>query len=568
MLDMVVLFKDEMKKYNTSIYQNFNTLENETKKNEDDLFWDYTVDQKQIIPKGGKFKYLSVDETEEGFVKNYGNPFASPQLVKRTLVVEENESKIALKLYTYVSTREVNKKYFKVRRTIDYLTFNFKRKLFYSGFLSLKKKRKIGSRMAINKTDISTMDIIRKITYFTEENEIGQTKYIKKPINTFLDRIVERLQITKDIESNDLRRKFYHVFLEISGIKYPNAFEKFVSYYTPKKEIQKFGNNLVTWFMKKHELKGTKIRNLLSMYENVDIDPLIFSYRFFGVDLFNKINDKSFLTESKENIYIHNHFYDNIHPSNLSKKEIDNLISIINTTTVGEVLNSLFDHIKFKNQLKKYGEEVKIKAANYDDYVTEHSEWSALVQSYKTGDVKRNYGEDAYLIQKEIYSEDATYYPVLLTNTGEYEMESAHQHNCVRTYSEKAHSLIISLRKDSTNGSERATIEFQFRRNQLVIVQKLGKYNKGLTNEWITPINELNDFANYLYSKGMIKLPKMVKKYRNGKTISTFAYFKDEDEKTFNLVPIWDVETDNNPLQYYMPDYNIFEDNYLIDELP
>jgi hypothetical protein len=147
-------------------------------------------------------------------------------------------------------------------------------------------------------------------------------------------------------------------------------------------------------------------------------------------------------------------------------------------------------------------------------------------------------------------------------------MESSHQHNCVRTYSEKAQSLIISLRKDSVNGNERSTVEFQFRRNQLVIVQKLGKFNKGLTNEWITPINELNEFANYLYSKEIIKLPTMVKKYRNGKTVSSTAHFDDKNEKTFNLVPTWDVETNDNHLQYYMDDYNLFEDLNFIDELP
>ena len=566
MSDMTVLFKDEIKKYDTDIHQDFNEWI-VTKKDyeDDDLFGFPTTEH---IPKQGKFKFLKKEEGEESFVKNYGNPLASTFMVKRTLVIEENESKIALKVYTYVSSRDVGKKFFKVRRVIDYLTFNFKRKLFYSGTLNLKKKRKIGGVMSINKTDINSIEVIRKIENF-EKNEnqneypiVSEKKLTKKCLNIFLDRIIEKLKLNIDSDSDNIRKKYYQLFLEISGVKYPNAFEKFAAYYTPKKEIKNFGNNIVTWFMKKHELKGTKIRNLLNKYENIEIDSIIQCYKVFGIDLFNKINDNSLITDKKQSIYV-NGYYDNYSGifTDLSRKEKENFISIINTSTVYEFLNSFGDHIMFKEQLKKYGEYVKVTATTYDEYVTEHSEWSSLLQSYKTGDVTRNYGEDSYLIEKPIHYDGNTYYPVVLTKTGEYEMESSHQSNCVRTYSEKAHSFIVSLRKDNINGNERATIEFQFRRNQLVIVQKLGRFNKSLSPEWLTPINELNEFANYLYSKEMIKLPTMVKKYRNGKVVSSFAKFDDED-KILHLVPVWNDEQSKNYLLDHIADYDLF------DELP
>lgn len=565
MSDMTVLFKDEIKKYDTDIHQDFNEWIVTKKDYEDDDLFGFT--KIEHIPKQGKFKFLKKEEGEESFVKNYGNPLASTFMVKRTLVIEENESKIALKIYTYVSSRDAGKRFFKVRRVIDYLTFNFKRKLFYSGTLNLKKKRKIGGVMSINKTDINSIEVIRKIENF-EENEnqneypvVSEKKLTKKCLNIFLDRIIERLNLNIKSDSNNIRKKYYQVFLEISGVKYPNAFEKFASYYTPKKEIKNFGNNIVTWFMKKHELKGTKIRNLFNKYENIEIDSILQCYKVFGIDLFNKINDKSLLTETKKSIYVSGHYLNDGIVENLTRKEKENFISIINTSTVYEFLNSFGDHIMFKEQLKKYGEYVKVTATTYDEYVIEHSEWSSLLQSYKTGDVTRNYGEDSYLIEKPIDYDGNTYYPVVLTKTGEYEMESSHQSNCVRTYSEKAHSFIVSLRKDNKNGNERATIEFQFRRNQLVIVQKLGRFNKSLSPEWLTPINELNEFANYLYSKEMIKLPTMVKRYRNGKVISSFAKFIDED-RIFNLVPVWDNEQTNNYLLDFIEDYN------LIDELP
>jgi len=557
MSDMTVLFKEEFKRYETSIYHNFNSIENKKEVDDDDLFLTKT----EFVPKQGVFKYSHTEIGEESFVKNYGNPFATPIMCKKTLVIEENESKIALKLYTYRSSRDQGKKYYKVRRVIDYLTFNFKRKLFYSGFLNLKKKRKVGSRMSINKTDITSIDIIRKISFFDENNDYNKDKRLTNCLNIFLNRIIDRLNLNINTE-NSIKKNYYEIILKIAGVKYPNAFEKFASYYTPKKEIKKFDNNLVTWFMKKHNLKGSKIRNLLNMYENIDIDIILNLYNIFGIDLFNKIENKSLLTRTNQSIYVNGWWGNDTSYNKLSKSEKENIIKIINTTSADEVLNSLNDHVSFKEQLKKYGEYVKINAKTYDEYVTEHSDWSSLLQSYKTGDVTRNYGEDANLIEKPIHYDGNTYYPVLLTKTGEYEMESSHQSNCVRTYSEKPHCFIVSLRKENKNGSERATIEFQFRRNQLVIVQKLGRFNKSLSPEWTSPINELNEFANYLYSKGMIKLPTMNKTYRNGKTKFSVAKF-DDDDKILHLVPVWDNEEQtNNYLLDHIADYDLF------DELP
>lgn len=557
MSDMTVLFKEEYKRYETSIYHNFNSIENKKEVDNDDLF----LTKVEFVPKEGVFKYSHTEIGEESFVKNYGNPFATPIMCKKTLVIEENESKIALKLYTYRSSRDQGKKYYKVRRVIDYLTFNFKRKLFYSGFLNLKKKRKVGSRMSINKTDITSIDLIRKISFFDENNDYNKDKRLTNCLNIFLNRIIDRLNLNINTE-NSIKKNYYEIILKIAGVKYPNAFEKFASYYTPKKEIQKFDNNLVTWFMKKHNLKGSKIRNLLNMYENIDIDIILNLYNIFGIDLFNKIENKSLLTRTNQSIYVNGWWGNDTSYNKLSKSEKENIIKIINTTSADEVLNSLNDHVSFKEQLKKYGEYVKINAKTYDEYVTEHSDWSSLLQSYKTGDVTRNYGEDANLIEKPIHYDGNTYYPVLLTKTGEYEMESSHQSNCVRTYSEKPHCFIVSLRKENKNGAERATIEFQFRRNQLVIVQKLGRFNKSLSPEWTSPINELNEFANYLYSKGMIKLPTMNKTYRNGKTKFSVAKF-DDDDKILHLVPVWDNEEQtNNYLLDHIADYDLF------DELP
>jgi uncharacterized protein (DUF3820 family) len=532
MSEMTTLFKKEVRKYTTEVFQNFNELAPKTPIDNDPFDFGVNSPIRSSSPQGS-FNPIFVSEDEIVFLENYANPLSSLTMLRKTLVIEENENKIALKCYNYRNHRDVAKKYFIVRRDITYLTFNIKRKTFYSGILRLKKRAKIGSKMSMNKTDLYSMDVYNQIFYFMSylNNEYDSNNLTNEVINLFLNRVSERIDIKFDKEDLTPRDKFYQLYLKISGIKYPDAFSKFVTYYTPKKEIREHGNNLVTWFMKKNGFKGTKIRELLNKYNNVDINGLTSFYKLLGQNLFNTINSECFLTESKLGSEYYG-MWSQI-PEMLSKKELYNICKILNTTKSETLLNSLGDHIHYKESLKKYGEFVKITATNYDDYVKEHSEWSSLIQSYRTGLVTRFYGDDAYLIEKPINHNDKMYYPVLLTKTEEYENESAHQSNCVRTYSEKAHSLIISLRNGSVNGEQRATIEYHIRKNELKRVQTLGKYNKSLPEDWVSPIDELDKFVNYLYSKDIIKLPKMNKRYK--KRIDILINKKDKQVKYKNI---------------------------------
>ena len=55
-----------------------------------------------------------------------------------------------------------------------------------------------------------------------------------------------------------------------------------------------------------------------------------------------------------------------------------------------------------------------MKFNNMDELISEHEEWSRLIQSYRTGEVERYYGEVDVLETPIIYN-DETYYPVLLS---------------------------------------------------------------------------------------------------------------------------------------------------------
>ena len=566
MSDMTVLFKKEFKEYNTYFYQDFNEIDYSN--NDDELFNSTMYWVPKNPPRGwvGNFTTIKGDsgiaKDEETYVKNYGNPLAACFLSRTLFVLEENEEKISFKVFKYRSGRDVGKKYFKVRKQIYFLTFNYKKKLFYTGESKFKRKQNLGFRCNVNVPDIELTSIMSELNYYFTVHERYDV------IHTFLNKIIEKTNVKVSTNNfNTIQEKYYEIILKNSKIKYPNAFLKFSKMFAPTKEVRKYDANLVTWFMKKNNLKGVKIRQLLNNYNYLDIDGIVELYRFLGQDLFNKIKEEVFFTTEMYSVYNPvsdgGIYFENM-DSLITKKEKENILNILNETKSKNFLATLRDHLRFKHRLLKYGEEVKITAKNLEEFSQEHVEWSTLIESYSNGHVTRFYGEDSGLVEDPIFTSDNTYFPILLKTTEEYQGESAHQHNCVRTYSEKPYCFIVSLRKDDKNGSDRSTIEYTFTQNGLKRVQTLGKFNKPLTDEWIEPIKDLDKRLDHLFKKGFIKLPIMTKKFKNGKSIRTYSKFQefDETKPIYDIYPRWVNETQEE-VNLTFDSYNEFEELFI-----
>jgi hypothetical protein len=127
---------------------------------------------------------------------------------------------------------------------------------------------------------------------------------------------------------------------------------------------------------------------------------------------------------------------------------------------------------------------------------------------------------------------------VLLTNTEQYNEESAHQNNCVRTYIEQANCFIISLREGSVNSKERATVEFRYFKGSTPLnVQALGRFNETLNSNWNYALEEIGNRIKRLSDARVIELPKMKKEFPNGKIIHRQSYW---DKKRL----VWDNNED------------------------
>ena len=572
----------EIKNYRTSLYLNYCDINQKDR---------HVLGLYVETKKKGKFFSDAQFHTEDAFVKHFGNPFASVHFDRQRLFIEEGDDKISIKFQYHIKNRQVGGRYFTERKVTNYLTFNFKKKMFYSGTFSTKKKKVIGVSMKVNPTYFAIETFLRNIRI---ENSVAVDQYLY----FFLEKIWDRMGIENPQNFQwDCMRSFYSLtYYLVNGIKIPNNWRKFTGTFFSKKELKKFDMNLVDTAMDKLKLKGSKVKQIFNEMEWIDFDRLYMVYNILGIDRFNKIENKvfdpyygdetmpmemnqmggSFECFYSEKEQFNQYFLGRILVP-LTPKEKDRILDLMPYFDHYK-WRTLIDHLEMKKDLMNLGEDVKFKFTNISSFNLEHEEFSRLLQSYRKGEVERFYG-DVDSLETPIVHEGETYYPVLLTKTSDYEKESQHQRNCVRGYSERPDCLIFSIRKGSTDGDERITVEYQYRKNEILNVQERAKFNAMPSDEFsqVARIQLAN--INLMYKLGTLKLPKLIKKYRSGKVIEQQATFdemsvseKRYGSRIINMTPQWDTYTpelqnwQNELLDYEMIPVRDY-DNWL-DDLP
>jgi len=521
--------------------------------------------------------------SEDDFVNHYGNPCASVFRIRYRFFIEESENKISLKYQLYTKQRRVGGKFFVERKTTEYFSFNFKTKLFYSGTLITKKKQKMGARMKVNPTYNAIQSFLRGV--HIDESVKPENHFI-----FFLEKIWDKMGIEnpQNFQWNSPESFYSLTYYLVNGIKIPNTWKKFTHMFLSKKDLRLSNMNLVDTVMKQINMKGSKVKQILNELEWVDFDRMYIVYNILGIDRFNKIENKYFdeyfsnsypipVEDTKmgrffECFYRQNNTYLNSRFSvHLTPKEKDRILNII-TYFDYDRYRTLLDHLEMKRDLINLGEDVKLKFENISSFNLEHEEFSRLLQSYRKGEVERFYG-DVDSLETPIEHQGETYYPVLLRKTADYEKESQHQRNCVRGYSERPDCLIFSIRKGSKDGDDRITVEYRYKIDEILNVQERAKFNE-------TPSLEFSQVAkiqlaniNLMYKLGTLKLPKLIKKYRNGRTVEQEATFKSlehEGTRVIAMTPHWDVSTpelqtwQNDLLGF---DFDPVQHNWL-DDLP
>jgi hypothetical protein len=321
-----------------------------------------------------------------------------------------------------------------------------------------------------------------------------------------------------DINSQD---RLYKFILDKRGVKLPNNWLSFKdSPIQPKKvDYKKNDFKYIDALMKIHNLSGDKIKRVLHQVNSFNINTWNSVVSLFGLDYLKTKND-NFIKEIFETSYSqHSGFF---LPELFTKKELDNSFEIFKQSLLGDIDPfTFFDHVRFYIKLKGYGEKIKWNSRTYTEFNEEHLIWSDLYSSYTRGKFKRIYSQSFVdLFDTKIVLEDE-YFPVILLDSTDYNNESAVQSNCVRTYVDRAASVIISLRKGSNTSDVRASIEYLINTDdnekiKLKRIQTLGKYNYHLDETWNEPIKMLDKMvSNYLKTK-VFDLPKLEKETKKG----------------------------------------------------
>lgn len=528
--------------------------------------------------KSGKwFGAKQVITTKEDEIKKFYGDLTKEILIERfTLVVEQNDNSIALKFYFFERYRKIGMKYFVVRKRLQYLTFNTKYNNFYHGTRLRKEKKLLQSTVKTNDWNGITSSITQipqliNSILFTQENEINPSKYIDTTVgsdqgwlilNHALRVFFDTIDVKKGLEptfnfstrvDDKLTTYMFSKYLEFNGVGKPDEWNKFVNYYISKKYLTKYGS-LVEATMKSTKLKGAKVRRILNQEKSVNMSAMIALQNFLGMDYFNLIDDVVFTTTntpiSRSILEIFNF--------KLTNSEKLNFVKLLN---YGLSIRLLEDHMKFKEQLLGYGEVVKLKATNRREFDDEHYTWTDLVSSYKNGKVVRIYeGMMKEELEQPIIGPHLDYYPVLLTTSDDYNRESQHQNNCVRTYIEDSNNFIISLRESSPDGDTRATVEFKYMKGKAPQnVQSYGRFNEHLNNNWDYVLEEIKNRVSRLYEKSVIVTPKMTKEFVNGKLIQRNAVWVDYDKLGHSYFKgqklEWDNKDECNTHQYFDLDF-------------
>jgi len=522
------------------------------------------------VPKYGKFILLNEEIISGDEIKKYyADKTKQLTIIDSTIKVVQDGYKISL-IYTYnYRTRKVGGTFYRVSKSLRFVTFNTKTKNFYFGEIDRKNKKVTRKKIRCNKfrnqllTNIK-LSVRRTFNHFmtktedwknfisTDDRTMKGDEISILSIKSFAHLIFNNINITFDYSSTNLENELFKVYLKSNGIAYPDSVSNYTKITFYKKNLLK-SKNIVHSFMNENNLKGRHVRTILNQGQNIDFISLVEVYHNLGVDYFGRVRQSLFNKKS--------HMLE-IYPQEILKVEFNNfhllpsdkkrILKLINSDeTMSWTL--IKDHLSMIDSLRVYRENIKMKFNNRDEFNREHFELSDLVNSYKQGNITRIYNETFVSeIEEFIMGFDVDFYPKVLTTSTEYNEESQIQSNCVRTYIEKASSLIISLRAGNEYSHERITIEYLITNNKIDRIQTRSKYNGDVSQIWETPLEILDNRIELLYKQKKFTLPKMIKEYNNGTIIERNAIFRNEKSKIFSKTPVWDsyetfIEIDDLP---------------------
>ena len=502
--------------------------------NEADI-WDqllYANDRVNLSKKSDVYLENFVSNVEEDFVLHYGNPLARVLKSYLMIVVERDGDKVSMKVFNGFRERRVGNKWFKVARSVDYITVNTKTGDVYSGFLhNYQNKKKV--RKKLNK-NFFLNEPISQVMYTIRDKGWSYSHNSSEIANDAVSKFMYEIDGREEPYEFNFEKRLFKFYLDKKGIKYPNNFRLYSSKLVGpifRKILKKNDNRLVDAFMIHNGLTGKKLKKCLHSCKSLNLDLYLMARRLFGDDWINQ--DDDFILQTLNSEF---NIKDRDIPAEfvnvIGKDELRRVFNLFKKVYFEEMFDTytFIDHIEIYTQLKMYGEtDLRWMSNDVDIFRNEHLDWSDKLTFYKNGHYERIYPIYSYEHLEQPLGE---YYPVLLDDSTSYNQESSIQSNCVKTYIGKSSNIILSLRKGSRYSEDRATIEYQLYREDDKVkcrrVQSLGKYNGKLSDEWTHWLLKLDLKMLYYVNDDRFEPVKITKKCYNGTFFESDSYW-DED---------------------------------------
>ena len=538
-----ILYIKEYVKYDNIKYKDCSPIDYITKTNE------YKFRAKYLLPtkKHPLFLLESNDLTEKNFTENFNNPIWSVSRQNFLVVVEKDGDKIALKTFETFKYRRPGVKWFKVTKHMNFITVNIITGDVYVGGiknyqLKRKCKKTIRRNYFINEPVLRMMSKIKNhIKSYGYNTENSATTAVEA-VSTFVSQI-DNADVFGDLDFNERLFKFY---LTKRGVKFPNNFSTFTDEWFGsdiKKCLKKKDNKMVDAVMMRHNISGKQVKKALHNCTKLNMEVYKFAQNVFGDDWLNQ-NYNLILecfNSDISTIPVPSEFYNYI-----SNEELKRVFTLFKQVVVTKTLDyyTFRDHIRMYVQLKRYGE-LDLKWMSSEEskvkFREEHLDWTDKIEYYRNGTYTRIYPKYSYdVIENPIKVGEYDYYPVLLDDSLNYNLESHLQSNCVKTYIDKCGSIIISLRKGNDTSDDRATIEYVLNKSvgtdkiSIERFQSLGRFNDRLSEEWNDVLFKLDEVMLSYVKDDRFETVKIIKK-TNGKEFtsdSTWEEFGPEIPRT------------------------------------
>ena len=496
---------------------------------------------------------------EKTFLENYGNPLYHLLSESLLIIVEKEGDKVVIKYFITNRYRRPGVFWFKVSKSVYFVSVNTKTGNVYSGSIhnyqsKKKKQRKIQCNFFLNDPLKNFSANLKNI--ITQFNPAEASAITFQVIDIFINSVDGREDLT--MGSSNRLFKFY---LDKKQIKYPNNFSLFSHEFLGKefrKILKKSKGKLVEATMIHNKVKGDKLKKVLHEVDRYGFGLYQQAIVFFGENWINQDYNLLYEIIRHQNAIPISNDITTQFVNEASPKELKKFFILFKNFVFEKVVdsNNLSDHIRFYVFLKSFQDneiEWKSDGSSREEFHEEHLNWANKISYYKGGLYERIY-PTLYVetINEYQYNENGIdYFAVLLTNTSDYNEESNCQSNCVRTYIGTASSIIISLRKNSPDSNERLTVEYKIIKNpnfdwiKLDSVQVRAKYNQLPDDSWNGALEKLSELVKKIENteKNFLKY-QLQKTCNNGKILNSNTHFE-------NGVLVWSYKPIDNPYIYY-----------------